>query len=53
MKNLKLVLMSLLVCSVVFMSSCGNSNQNSVAVTNSNVETQTVENETTATNNNV
>ena len=41
--------MSLLVCTVVFMSSCGNSNQNSVAVNNSNVETQTVENETTIT----
>ena len=49
MKNLKLVLMSLLVCSVVFMSSCGNSNQNSVAVNNSNAETQMVENETTVT----
>ena len=33
MKNLKLALMSVLVCSAIFMSSCGNSNQTSVATT--------------------
>lgn len=38
--------MSLLVCSAVFMSSCGNSNQNSVAV-NNNTESAAVANETT------
>ena len=46
MRNLKLLLMSLLVCSAMFMSSCGNSNQNSMAV-NSNTETATKVNETT------
>ena len=46
MRNLKLVLMSVFVCSAIFMSSCGNSNQNSVAV-NSNTETSAVTNETT------
>ncbi|MBR4314485.1 MAG: flavodoxin [Lachnospiraceae bacterium] len=46
MKNLRIVLMSLLVCSAVFMSSCGNSNQNSVAV-NNNTESAAVANETT------
>lgn len=40
--------MSLLVCSAVFMSSCGNSNQNSVAV-NNNTESAALVNETTAT----
>ena len=48
MKNLKLTLMSLLLCSAVFMSSCGNSNQNSMAV-NNNTETAALVNETTAT----
>ena len=48
MRNLKLVLMSVLVCSAIFMSSCGNSNQNSVAV-NNNTETAAVVNETTIT----
>ena len=33
-------------CSAMFMSSCGNSNQNSVAV-NSNTETAAIVNETT------
>ena len=46
MRDLKIVLMSVLVCSAIFMSSCGNSNQNSVAV-NSNTETSAVTNETT------
>lgn len=46
MINLKLVLMSVLVCSAMFMSSCGNSNQNSVAV-NGNTETAAKVNETT------
>lgn len=46
MRNLKLVLMSVLVCSAIFMSSCGNLNQNSVVV-NSNTETAAVANETT------
>lgn len=48
MRNLKLVLMSVLVCSAIFMISCGNSNQNSVAV-NNNTETAALVNETTAT----
>ena len=48
MKNLKITLMSLLVCSAIFMSSCGNSNQNSVSV-NNNTETAAVVNETTTT----
>ncbi len=39
MKDLKLLLMSLLVCSAVFMSSCGNSNQNNVMV-NDSIEVQ-------------
>ena len=46
MRNIKLVLMSVLVCSAIFMSSCGNSNQNSVAV-NNNTETAAKVNETT------
>ena len=46
MRDLKIVLMSVLVCSAIFMSSCGNSNQNSVAV-NSNTETAAKVNETT------
>ena len=46
MRNLKLVLMSVLVCSAIFMSSCGNLNQNSVAV-NNNTETAAKVNETT------
>ena len=46
MRDLKIVLMSVLVCSAMFMSSCGNSNQNSVAV-NSNTETAAIVNETT------
>lgn len=46
MRDLKIVLMSVLMCSAIFMSSCGNSNQNSVAV-NSNTETSAVTNETT------
>ena len=45
MKSFKLVLISLFVCSVALISSCGNSNQNSVAV-NNNVETTTIVNET-------
>ena len=45
MKSFKLVLISLFVCSVAIISSCGNSNQNSVAV-NNNVETTTIVNET-------
>ena len=35
MKSIKLVLMSLLVSSVIFVSSCGNANQNSLMVTES------------------
>lgn len=46
MKSFKLVLISLFVCSIAIISSCGNSNQNSVAV-NNNVETTTIVNETT------
>ena len=46
MKNLKLALTSLLVCSAVVLSSCGTSNQNTVAV-NNNTETTTIMNETT------
>ena len=46
MRDLKIVLMSVLVCSAIYMSSCGNSNQNSMAV-NSNTETSAVTNETT------
>jgi flavodoxin len=46
MRNLKLVLLSVLVCSAIFMSSCGNSNRNSVAV-NNNTETAAKVNETT------
>lgn len=46
MRNLKLVLMSVLVCSAIFMSSCGNSNQNNVAV-NNNLETAKRTEETT------
>ena len=46
MRNFKLALMSVLVCSAIFMSSCGNSKQNSAAV-NSNTETATKVNETT------
>ena len=46
MRNLKLVLMSVLVCSAIFMSSCGSSNQTSVAA-NSNTETAAKVNETT------
>lgn len=46
MKSFKLVLISLLVCSAVALSSCGTSNQNSVAV-NNNTETTTIMNETT------
>ena len=49
MRNLKLVLMSVLVCSAIFMSSCDNSNQNSVAV-NSNTETTEQVKETAADN---
>ena len=49
MRNLKLVLMSVLVCSAIFMSSCGNSNQNSLAV-NSNTETTEQVKETAADN---
>lgn len=48
MKNLRLVLTSLLVCSTVFMSSCGNLSQNAVAV-NSNTEAKVVETATTET----
>ena len=44
MRNLKLTLMSLLICSAVFMSSCGSSNQTSVAT---NVTEATTINETT------
>lgn len=46
MRNLKLVLISVLVCSAIFMSSCGNSNQNSVAV-NNNTKTAAKVNEIT------
>ena len=46
MRNLKLTLMSLLICSAVFMSSCGSSNQTSVAT---NVTEATTTNETTLT----
>ena len=46
MKNLKLALISLLICSAVVLSSCGTSNQNSVAV-NNNTETTTIMNKTT------
>ena len=47
MKSIKLVLMSLLVSSVIFVSSCGNSNQNSLMVTES-TEIKSVSEETKA-----
>lgn len=40
MRNLKLALMSVLVCSAIFMSSCGNANQTTVAA--NSTETTTV-----------
>ncbi len=46
MKNLKLILFSLVACNVILMSSCSNTSQNSVAANNS-VETTTIINETT------
>ena len=46
MKNFKLVLLSIVMCSAVLISSCGNTNQTSVAV-NNNVESAVIANETT------
>ena len=46
MKNLKLVIISLFVCSVIFMSSCKNSQQNSV-IGNNNVNNLSEENNIT------
>ena len=43
MKNLKLILMSLLLLSAVLMSSCGNSNQSSVATNATETTTKAVE----------
>lgn len=46
MKNIKLILMSVLISSTIIMSSCGNANQNIVAE-NTNTETTTTVAETT------
>ena len=54
MKNLKLALMSVLVCSAIFMSSCGNSNQTTVVANPTEattvVETTKKQEETTVNN---